>query len=522
MAEYNNSICSHNSFDKIVVAAYDIRLFSHNFWRAIMAVEEVLGREKEKEVLKEVLDSKEAEFVAIYGRRRVGKTHLIRQFFSEKGVYLEASGAKDKPLKKQIENFMKAVSKTFFKDISLGTPLNWDAAFDILTKELKGLSKSKKIIVFLDELPWMATKRSGLLQSLDYYWNLHWSKLSNLVLIVCGSAASWMLEKLIYSKGGLHKRITRKMLLEPYKLKETEQFLKKRGFRMNQKQILDLYMAIGGIPFYLRGLRKGLSAAQNINALCFEKNGLLYDEFKNLFESLFDKADVNLTIVREIVKHGNKISREELIRATGISSGGTLNKRLKELEAAGFIQSFLPFERTKRGHFYRVNDEFSLFHLKWIEPFIEAKAVDHESAYWQNIVKTPAVSSWAGLAYEAICLKHIAQVRKALGLEKVTCKTGSWQFSPQKGSKEEGVQIDLLFDRQDGAVTICEIKYSEKPFVIDKTYAKKLMLKMDTFELRFKTTKQIILALVTTMGLKSSVWSKEIVDKEVILKDLFA
>ena len=246
----------------------------------------------------------------------------------------------------------------------MAIPANWDAAFDILTHELESLPRSNKVIIFLDELPWMVTKRSGLLQSLDYYWNLHWSKLPHVVLIVCGSAASWMLEKLIYAKGGLHKRITRKILLEPYKLKETQQFLKSRGIQLSQKQILDIYMAIGGIPFYLKGIKKGLSAAQNIDALCFEKNGLLYDEFKNLFESLFEQGDVNLMIVRQIVKHGNRISREKLIEVMGIQSGGTLNKRLNELEAAGFIQSFLPFGHIKRDHFYRVIDEFSLFHLK--------------------------------------------------------------------------------------------------------------------------------------------------------------
>ena len=487
-----------------------------------MSVEEVLGREREKEILDDVWASKEAEFVAVYGRRRVGKTHLIRQSFSERGIYLEASGAKNKPLKKQLQNFMKAVSKTFFKDTLMATPPSWDAAFDILTKELQAVPKSKKVVVFLDELPWMTTKRSGLLQSLDYYWNLHWSKLTNLVLVVCGSAASWMLEKLIYAKGGLHKRITRKILLEPYNLKETEQFLKSRGIRMNQKQILDIYMAIGGIPFYLKGVKNGLSAAENINALCFEKNGLLFDEFNHLFTSLFEKAEVNLSIVREIVKYGNKISREELIKATGIKSGGTLNKRLKELEAAGFVQSFLPYERIARDHHYRVSDEFSLFHLKWIEPFLKAKKVEHEHAYWQYMAKTPAVLSWAGLAYEAICFKHIAQVRKALGLLKVSCKIGSWQYIPKRGSKEDGVQVDLLFDRQDGAITFCEIKYNEKPFLIDKTYARKLLQKMDLFEHHFKTTKQLILALITTMGLKKSLWSKEIVQKEVTLKDLFS
>lgn len=486
-----------------------------------MSIEEIQGREKEKKILDQVWNSKEAEFLAIYGRRRVGKTHLIRQYFSEKGFYIEASGAKDKPLQTQLENFMKALSQTFFKKIPLETPSSWDAAFDLLTIQLESIPKNKKVIIFLDELPWMATKRSGLLQSIDYYWNLHWSKLPNLIFIVCGSAASWMLEKLIYAKGGLHKRITRKILLEPYKLKETQQFLKSRGIQLNQKQILDLYMAIGGIPFYLRAVNKGLSAAQNIDALCFEKNGLLYNEFKNLFESLFEKAETNLTIVREIVKQGNKISRENLIQATGIPSGGSFNKRLDELEAAGFIQSYLPFGRTKRDQFYKVIDEFTLFHLKWIEPFLASKMMNEEQGYWQKMVKTPAVSSWAGYAYEAICYKHVAQILKALGMEKVVYLAGSWQSIPKKGSKEEGVQIDLLFDRQDGAVTICEIKYSEKPFVIDKPYAKKLMQKCDLFEQSFKTNKQIFIALITTMGLKPSLWSKELVHQEVTLKDLF-
>lgn len=486
-----------------------------------MIVEEILGREKEQEILDGVWNSKEAEFVAIYGRRRVGKTHLIRQYFSEKGLYLEASGAKDKPLKIQLENFVKALSKTFYKGVPLAIPANWDAAFDILTHELESLPRSNKVIIFLDELPWMVTKRSGLLQSLDYYWNLHWSKLPHVVLIVCGSAASWMLEKLIYAKGGLHKRITRKILLEPYKLKETQQFLKSRGIQLSQKQILDIYMAIGGIPFYLKGIKKGLSAAQNIDALCFEKNGLLYDEFKNLFESLFEQGDVNLMIVRQIVKHGNRISREKLIEVMGIQSGGTLNKRLNELEAAGFIQSFLPFGHIKRDHFYRVIDEFSLFHLRWIEPFLASGMMNAELGYWQNMIKTPAVSAWAGFAFETICLKHIAQIRKALGLEKVACKAGNWQYIPKKGSEEEGAQIDLLFDRQDDAVTLCEIKYSENPFVIDKAYAKKLMQKSDIFEKRMKTAKQIFLALITTSGLKPSIWSDELVHQQATLKDLF-
>lgn len=487
-----------------------------------MCAKEIVGREKEVKILDGVWKSKDAEFIAVYGRRRVGKTHLIREYFSAKGIYLEASGAKDKPLKKQLENFMKAMSQTFFKGVLLHTPQSWDEAFDILTKELKNVPKSQKAIIFLDELPWMATKKSGMLQSLDYYWNLHWSKISNLILIACGSAASWILEKLIYAKGGLHKRITRKILLEPYNLKETQEFLKSLSVKLNQKQILDIYMAIGGIPYYLKAVDKGLSAAQNIDAICFQKNGLLYNEFSNLFEALFEQADINLTIIREIVKHGNEISREDLIHATGIKSGGTLNKRLQELEASNFIQSFLPYGRKKRDHFYRVVDEFSLFHLKWIEPILTSGVRIDEQGYWQNMVNTPGVITWAGYAFENVCLKHTYQIRRALRMEKIACKAGRWHYLPKKGLHEQGAQIDLLFDREDGIITICEIKYSNKSFVIDKEYGKQLIRKIEVFEQKIKNSKQIFLAMITTMGTKPNLWSKELVQNEVTLTDLFA
>lgn len=481
----------------------------------------IIGRDKEIEILDTIWGSKDAEFIAIYGRRRVGKTHLIREYFKNKGIYLEASGAKDKPLKIQLSNFMKAISHTFFKDIPLQTPQSWDEAFELLTNELKNVPKNQKIILFLDELPWMATKKSGLLQSLDYYWNLHWSKIPNVIFIACGSAASWILDKLIYAKGGLHKRITRKILLEPFNLKETEKFLRSLSLKFNQKQILDIYMAIGGIPYYLKGLTKGLSAAQNIEAICFQKNGLLYNEFSNLFEALFDEADVNLSIVRAIVKHGNEISRENLCQAIGTKSGGTLNKRLEELEASGFVQSYLPYGRTKRDRFYRVIDEFSLFHLEWIEPFLKTGMGINEPGYWQNRVNTPSVNTWAGYAFENICLKHSYQIRQALGIDKIACNTGRWHFFPKKGSQEQGAQIDLLFDREDGIVTLCEIKYSNAPFTIDKEYGKQLLKKTEVFEQKLKTNKQINLAMITTVALKSNLWSEELIQNTVVLSDLF-
>lgn len=485
-----------------------------------MSLKEIIGRKKEIQILDRVWQSPDPEFLALYGRRRVGKTHLIRQYFSGKGLYLEASGSKDKPMKAQIENFMKALSTTFYHGIKIKTPNTWDEAFEILTKNLVSVGTSKKVIIFLDELPWMSTQRSGLLQSIDYYWNLHWSKMKHLIFITCGSAASWMLEKLIYAKGGLHKRITRKILLEPYNLKETLEFLSSRAIHLNHKQVLDIYMAIGGIPFYLKAIQKGLSAAQVIDEICFDKNGLLYNEFENLFESLFSQAEANLLIVKEIVKHGNCLSRDEIIKYTGLQSGGTLKKRLRELEVSGFIQGFTPYGKKKRDHYFRVIDEFSLFHLKWLAPKLQSYGYQEEH-YWQQQVKAPSVLSWKGQAFENVCLKHLSEIKNGLNLTHVLCKIGSWRFIPKAGSKEQGAQIDLLFDREDGVITLCEIKYSEHPFSIDKDYANQLMKKVTVFEKHFSTKKQIFLALIATQGLKKSIWSENLVAQSISLESLF-
>lgn len=375
-------------------------------------------------------------------------------------------------------------------------------------------------MIFIDELPWLATKKSGLLQAIDYYWNLHWSKLPKLILVVCGSAASWMLDNLVNTKGGLYNRLTKRIHLEPFNLKETKEFLESRSIRLTEKQILDLYMAIGGIPYYLKEIEKGDSAAQTIDKLCFQRQGLLVKEFENLYRALFDQAEVNLAIVRAIAKSPNGISREELIDKTGITSGGTLNKRLEELTASGFIHCFIPYGHSSRDRFYRLIDEYSIFYLKWIEPLQQTGFSPHEG-YWESMVHSGALSSWAGYAFESVCLKHSDQIRNALGIGKIPCKIGSWRLTPKKGSKEDGTQIDLLFDRTDDAITLCEIKYSERPFAVDKACAKGLANKIEVFERYFPTNKQIFLSLVSTLGMKTTIWSEELIDKEVTLKDLF-
>lgn len=482
----------------------------------------IIGRKEELKLLKEIERSKDPEFVAVYGRRRVGKTFLIREFFSKKGIYLETTGIKDASLAIQLENFTSSVCNFFFKDVPLKTPSSWEKAFSLLTKGLQSIPKTKKITLFLDELPWLCTKRSRLIQSLDYYWNAHWSKQTNLTLIVCGSAASWMLDNLVHAKGGLYNRLTKRLLLEPFTLKETKEFLASRSIKLSQKQILDLYMAVGGIPFYLKEIKKGKSPAQIIDDLCFKKTGLLHTEFQNLFKALFDQPEISLKIIREIAKAGNILSRDQISKFVGKSSGGTLNKRLNELEASSFIQCFIPYEKKKRNRFYRITDEYTLFYIRWIEPLVTSGIYAGNECYWKKIYSTPSRLIWAGYAFESVCFKHLQQIIKALELENIAFKSGSWRFIPLKASEKRGAQIDLLFDRDDNAITICEIKYSDSLFTIDRAYSKVLTQKLEVFEEQLQKKKQLFLAMITTKGVKQNMWSEDLVDLEVRLEDLFS
>lgn len=482
---------------------------------------QIIGRKREREILNQILTSKKAEFIAVYGRRRVGKTFIIEQFFSHADVYFECTGIKDGNMHDQLINFTQVFQTTFYPGLSLSPAKTWREAFELLTQEVKKIPESKQIVIFLDELPWLAKRKSKLLQNLDYFWNSHWRKMPNFKLIVCGSAASWMLEKLINAKGGLHNRITRSLLLEPFTLEETKKFLEANEIKLTEKQILDLYMVTGGVPFYLTQIQKSKSVSQNINDMCFQKDGLLYTEFPRLFKSLFESADLNLHIVREIAKNRYGISFSNLLQKCGKKAGGRFKQHLSELEAAGFIQMFLPYGRKKRDRYYKIIDEYTLFYLRWIEDVIASKSIPKGVNYWVNISKTPSWQSWAGYAFESICYKHTDKIINKLGLSSIGCLVGNWRHIPHQGKNDMGVQIDLLLDREDDAITLCEIKYSANPFMIDKSYAKNLMNKVDIFKNYFKTSKQIFLVMVTATGIKKNSWSKELMDGEVTLADLF-
>lgn len=478
----------------------------------------LIGRENEIETFTRLLNSERAEFLAVYGRRRVGKTYLIREHFKDKGLYFELVGLKDGTLAEQLALFRDAFQKTFYPGLPIAAPQNWHDAFILLTQEIQK-QKSGNIIVFFDELPWLAGPHSGLIQQIDHFWNTAWGQMKNLVLIVCGSAASWMLEKLIHAKGGLHNRITQTLRLPPFTLKETKTFLHHHGCKLNDAQVVELYLAMGGIPYYLQHVQKGKSAAQNIDALCFHPDGALYGEFDKLFVSLFGEAAIYKKLIVEIAVHRYGIAREALLQKLKIKTGGRIHKRLDELEEAGFIASFIPYGK-KTDPSYRVIDEYTLFYLYWIRRASGGLLARGHGSYWLKTINTPAGHTWAGYAFESLCYQHIPQIAKALGLSIISYEAATWQ-TQAKTKASRGAQIDLLFDRGDNATTLCEIKYTNKAFVVDRACAEDWERKKTVFTEHFKNHKNIFFALITNNGVKPSAWAKEVVDAEVGLKDLF-
>jgi uncharacterized protein len=484
----------------------------------------LVNRKDEINILQQMLDSDMPEFLALFGRRRVGKTFLIKQFFCDKDViFFNVTGAKDGAMHEQISHFTQRMAEAFYAGMELKAGKNWDEVFRKLTQTISlQAPKDKKIILFFDELPWMATKRSRLLQNLDYYWNQYWSDDVRIKLIVCGSSASWILNKIIRNKGGLYNRITKKIHLEPFNLPETKRFLANIGIHLSNKQILLLYMVTGGIPYYLNRVEKNYTATQLIEKMAFSKKAFLLEEFNNLFGSLFDDDDIYTEIVRTIAQHRYGVGQQQLLEKLGThAKGGFCAKKLQNLEDAGFIMSFTPLYHKRKGIYYRIVDEYTLFYLKWLEPLRKSL---HKQALskgnWQAMQNTPEWNNWLGYTFEAVCYKHLPIIREKLEISP-TAIADTWRYVPRKHSKERGAQIDLLFDRRDDAITLCEIKYSAKPYLVTKDYVEVLKRKMEVFQKRTRTKKQLFIALVSAAGLKNNYYAEDLLSGVVTLDDLF-
>lgn len=486
---------------------------------------EIPCRKDELIILDKLFQSKKPELLALYGRRRIGKTFLIREFFSKrKGViFFNSTGLKEGSLSEQIINFTEEIGDTFlYQGAKLEVGKNWRETFRTLTDNIKAAPSTKKIILFFDEFPWMATKNSKLLQNLDYFWNQHWSKDSRIKLIICGSSASWIVNKIVHNKGGLHNRLTCEMALEPLNLIETKNFLKGNGVNLTARQVTNLYMITGGVPYYLLNIEKNLSAIQNIEQLAFKRKGILIEEFDKLFSSLFDQHDIYIEIMRKIAAHRYGIGQSELFSEVNNSLRGKSGlTKLDALIKSSFITSFKPMGHSSRGLYYKAIDEYTLFYLYWIEPIKEALIMrSMKRGYWEQQQNSSKWHAWSGYAFEAICYKHLAQISEALKLSP-TAIPYTWRHIPKKSASTGGAQIDLLFDREDDAITICEIKHTAKPFIIDKAYAENLQRKLAIFKKITGTSKQLFLVMICANGLKKNKYSEELISGVVTLEDLF-
>ena len=482
----------------------------YQIWLIMNQETSIVGRKKEIQQLNSITQSKKSEFVTVYGRRRVGKTYLIREYFNYTFDF-QISGLAKANTEQQLFNFDSALRKQS-NLVYESSSANWLIAFQRLTDCLENKPNKAKKVIFIDELPWFDTPASDFMMGLEHFWNSWASNRKDVLLIVCGSAASWMLNVLINNDGGLHNRITQKMKIEPFNLQETEEMLLAKNCVLDRYQIVQLYMAMGGIPYYLEAVQPSLSAAQNIQQLFFDKSGLLKNEFFNLYRSLFRKYDIYEKIVEALASKTEGLQRADIIKQSGIASGGTLTRVLADLEESGFITAYTALDSKQKNILYRLSDYYTAFYFKFLK---DGKYQGENS--WLNLIDNPIQRTWQGFAFEQICMDHVWQIKKALGISGVQSTNASWKGS----TSEKSAQIDLLIDRRDQVINLCECKFSMDSFSIDKDYSEKLRSKIATFKTVTKTKKAVFLTMITTYGVEKNKYANLLVQNDVVMDDLF-
>lgn len=474
----------------------------------------IIGREYEQHILSNICNEKEARLVAVYGRRRVGKTYLVKYFFDERFDFF-FTGSFDTPMKVQLALFAGALRE--YSGRQEPTAKNWFEAFNQLKAYLLTLNK-KRIVVFLDELPWMDTPKSNFLQAFSYFWNTWASTCDGLKLIVCGSATSWMLDKVIGDKGGLYGRSSRSIYIAPFSLHEVELFLQKRkGIIWNRYQILEAYMVFGGIPYYLDMLEKGLPFEQNIDNLFFRRGAPLQTEYEFLFRSLFKASATYRQVVETVARKNKGLTLKELKEELKMGDGGMLSTVLENLCKCDFIRKYAAYGKKEQGSLYQLTDLFCLFHQKFI-----GNQTGLDEHYWSNL-KEGTRNAWAGYAFEQVCLHHISQIRGRLSIKGVLTNVCTWSVTKQTdkdGNLWPGAQIDLLLCRGDHVTDVCEMKYCQSLYTLTGDYAQRLRERNETFVHYTKTKDALHNILVTTYGLRENIHSGSIY-ATVTMDDLF-
>ncbi len=467
----------------------------------------LIGRKKEISALNEMLRSNSSELIAVYGRRRVGKTFLIRECYKKNTVF-EITGYYRGSMRDQLRNFHSQLKGNSAKINKHQIPRDWFTAFELLESYIDGLRKPGKKVVFIDEFPWLATARSKFLTAFEHFWNTYCTKRNDLVVVICGSAASFMVNRVIRNKGGLHNRITCQIPLKPFNLNETEKFLKSKKIGLTHYDIIQLYMTIGGIPFYLNKIKRGESVVQNIDRLCFENDGDLVNEFHEVFTSLFSNSKAHEKMTRVLAKTRKGITRNELLEKSSLGSGGAYSGTLDELIESGFVHQYTSFGKKSRESLYRLSDEYSLFFLKFMEPNL-----GQGTGTWARLSQKQTYKSWSGFTFESICLKHIQQIKKELGVDKIYSIYSNWC--------NDKAQIDLLIDRDDRIINLCEIKFYNAPFTINKKEYNDIRNKLIQFKDSTKTKKNVLVVTITTFGIVENSYSIELVTNSLTMDCLF-
>lgn len=470
----------------------------------------IIGREEELRKLRRCYEADEAQLVIVYGRRRVGKTYLISHAFAGHFA-LRFTGAYQQSRAAQLQNF--ADELRHISDPQLPTPATWKEAFSMLRTYIESLPADERQVVFIDEMPWLDAPKSEFLPAFEYFWNSWGATRNNLLLIACGSATAWMTENFADNPGGLFNRHATRLYLHPFTLCETEQYLRARHIEWSRYDIVECYMTMGGIPFYLSQLDSARSYSANIDSLFFRQKGELWDEFQHLYRTLFRNSEQYLKVVEALSEKRMGLTRAEIVVATRLPNNGDLTRLLQNLADSDFVRPYHYFGKRRNGMLYQLCDNYTLFYFRFVR--------DHygrDEHFWTNTLDNPARRAWAGLAFEMVCKAHVWQLKRKIGIVGVLSEDSVWYSTAEDG---DGAQIDLLIDRRDRVVNLCEMKFSINPFTIDKAYDLQLRNKLAAFRQETQTRKALHLTMVTTYGVKRNMYSG-LVQSEVCMDDLFA
>lgn len=505
------------SRNTVVVEAVPLNLYNNNRFSGKLAggvfmKSNVIGRTYEWQRIEECMEANTAQLIIVYGRRRIGKTFLVNEFF-DNDFDFKLTGAYNQPTENQLRYFIAEYNRRTGEKMDV--PMDWIQAFEYLRNYLSSVTDRAKKVVFFDEMPWLDTSKSGFLGAFEWFWNDWASACNDLVFIVCGSATSWMITNLNENKGGLFNRQTCRIYLEPFTLAETEQFLVTKNINWSRYEIAETYMIMGGIPYYLNLLSGKLSYSQNIDNLFFRKNGELWDEFDHLYRTLFSSSERYINVVQVLSEKTGGMTRGELAQKAGMIPNGDLTKIINDLASCGFVRVSGFYKKKKKDALYQLADYYTAFYFRYLKD-----NYGRDEHYWSNAIDNPARRAWAGLTFEQLCKDHIGQIKHKLGISGVLTEESIWYTKGDEDLGIDGAQVDLVLERRDRVINLCEMKYSVNEFVIDKTYDTVMRNKLETFRRMTGTRQSLQMTMITTYGVKKNKYSN-FVQSQVILDDLF-